>query len=102
MGIAGLIGAGRSELVETLFGIRKRSAGEVLLEGKPVEIRHPKHAVNAGIALITEDRKGTGRISKERWKRISRWCILTGCSRQVLSAERRKDRWRKPISRSFG
>lgn len=60
LGIAGLIGAGRSELVETLFGIRKRSAGEVLLEGKPVEIRHPKHAVNAGIALITEDRKGTG------------------------------------------
>lgn len=60
LGIAGLVGAGRSELAETIFAMRQKSAGEILIGGKPVEIRHPKDAIRNRIALITEDRKITG------------------------------------------
>ena len=60
LGIAGLVGAGRSELVETIFGIRKKSAGEILIGGKKVEISHPHQAIAYKIALVTEDRKLTG------------------------------------------
>ncbi|MDO4270737.1 MAG: sugar ABC transporter ATP-binding protein [Eubacteriales bacterium] len=60
LGIAGLVGAGRSELVETIFGMRQKSGGEVLIGGKPVNVTHPRHAIAHRIALITEDRKFTG------------------------------------------
>lgn len=60
LGIAGLVGAGRSELAECIFGVRAGKSGEVRLKGSRVKIRHPKHAIAAGMALITEDRKGTG------------------------------------------
>lgn len=60
LGIAGLVGAGRSELVETLFGVRRKSFGKVFVNGKVVDIRSPKDAIAQKIALITEDRKYTG------------------------------------------
>lgn len=60
LGIAGLVGAGRSELVECIFGINKPVYGEVLVNGKKVRIHHPKDAIRNRIALITEDRKFTG------------------------------------------
>jgi inositol transport system ATP-binding protein len=60
LGFAGLMGAGRSELVETVFGIRKASSGQVFVHGKPVKIKNPTQAIANGLALITEDRKKTG------------------------------------------
>jgi len=60
LGFGGLVGAQRTELMEGIFGIRKSSAGEVLIHGKKVLIRHPKDAMKAGIGLITEDRRGSG------------------------------------------
>ena len=60
LGVAGLVGAGRSELVECIFGINKHSSGEVHILGKKVNIRHPKDAIRNHVALITEDRKLTG------------------------------------------
>lgn len=60
LGIAGLVGAGRSELVETLFGFRKKTGGEILINGAPVDIRHPRQAIAHKMALVTEDRKQTG------------------------------------------
>lgn len=61
LGIGGLVGAGRSEFVESLFGIRSGSSPEpILLHGRPVKIRHPKDAIRHKIALVTEDRKGSG------------------------------------------
>jgi methyl-galactoside transport system ATP-binding protein/inositol transport system ATP-binding protein len=59
-GILGLIGAGRTELVETIFGIRKRSAGKILFKGRPVEFKDGRDAINSGLAFITEDRRGNG------------------------------------------
>ncbi|WP_020613647.1 sugar ABC transporter ATP-binding protein [Sediminispirochaeta bajacaliforniensis] len=60
LGIAGLVGAGRSELVETLFGVHPNYDGELYIEGKPVDIRKTGDAIVHKIALITEDRKQTG------------------------------------------
>ncbi len=60
VGIAGLMGAGRTELCQTLFGITPAEQGSISVEGRTVEIRSPADAVNAGIALITEDRQKTG------------------------------------------
>ena len=59
-GIAGLVGAGRTEIVETIYGIRKKDMGEIFIDGKEIEINHPKDAVKSGMALLTEDRKGSG------------------------------------------
>jgi ABC-type sugar transport system ATPase subunit len=60
LGIAGLVGAGRSELVESIFGIAKPDSGEVFVSGKKLNIRHPIDSIHNKIALITEDRKFTG------------------------------------------
>ncbi|MDR2757796.1 MAG: sugar ABC transporter ATP-binding protein [Spirochaetaceae bacterium] len=60
LGIAGLVGAGRSELVESIFGLRKKDGGEIEINGRPINIRHPGDAIRQNIALITEDRKMTG------------------------------------------
>ncbi|WP_416147612.1 sugar ABC transporter ATP-binding protein [Salipaludibacillus sp. HK11] len=62
-GISGLMGAGRSELVETLFGYRKLSGGEVLLDGKKVDISNPYVAIQHGLGFISEDRKTKGLIT---------------------------------------
>jgi methyl-galactoside transport system ATP-binding protein/inositol transport system ATP-binding protein len=59
-GIAGLIGSGRSEVIETIFGIRTKTGGEICINGKNVEIKRTKDAVAAGIALLTEDRRESG------------------------------------------
>lgn len=60
LGIAGLVGAGRSELVETIFGLYPKTGGEVFLDGEKVDIKNPQMAIRSKIALITEDRKLTG------------------------------------------
>ena len=63
LGIYGLMGAGRTELFETIFGMfPKQTEGDVLIDGKSVNIRHPQDAVRNGLALITEDRKATGLV----------------------------------------
>ncbi len=60
LGFGGLVGAQRTELMEGIFGIRGVASGEILIHGKPVKIKHPIDAMNAGIGLITEDRRGNG------------------------------------------
>jgi ABC-type sugar transport system ATPase subunit len=60
VGLAGLMGAGRTELCQTLFGVTPAAEGEIHVSGRPVSIRSPRQAVDAGIALITEDRQRTG------------------------------------------
>jgi len=60
LGFGGLVGAQRTELMEGLFGIRNLSAGEIKIHGKSVKIKSPKDAMNAGIGMITEDRRGNG------------------------------------------
>ncbi len=60
LGVAGLMGAGRTELGETLMGLRKPESGVIEIEGKAVQIHSPRDAMNAGIAYLSEDRQGRG------------------------------------------
>lgn len=60
LGIAGLVGSGRTELARLIFGADPKTGGEVLLEGRPVDIREPQDALDLGIAYLTEDRKALG------------------------------------------
>ncbi len=61
VGVAGLLGAGRTELLEALCGASpERPGGSILLNGRPVHFRHPSDAIEAGVALVTEDRKNLG------------------------------------------
>ena len=62
VGLAGLIGSGRSELAQTIFGITPAQSGQILIEGKPVRIRHPGDAMRLGIAYVPEERGSQGLI----------------------------------------
>ena len=60
LGFAGLVGSGRTELAETIFGVRHASSGSIRLFGKEVKLDSPRKALDAGIAYLPEDRQGTG------------------------------------------
>ena len=60
LGIAGLVGAKRTDIVETLFGIREKSAGIITLRGKKINNHSANEAINRGFALVTEERRSTG------------------------------------------
>lgn len=60
LGFAGLVGAGRSEVMECLFGLRPIDAGTIYMDGKPVEIRNVREAIRRGFGLVPEDRKSQG------------------------------------------
>lgn len=60
LGIAGLVGAKRTDIVETLFGIREKSAGTITLHGKQINNHNANEAINHGFALVTEERPSTG------------------------------------------
>ena len=62
LGISGLMGAGRTELVKALYGANPATAGEIKLEGRTLALRNPGHGLNAGIVYISEDRKNDGLI----------------------------------------
>ena len=85
LGLYGLVGAGRSEAAEAIFGLRAKTGGKFLWKGQPVDIRSARDAVELGIALVPEDRKRQGlilempareNISLALLRRLSRWGVL--------------------------
>ena len=60
LGVAGLVGAQRTELMEGLFGTRSHTSGTIKYQGKELKIHRPKDAIDQGIAMLTEDRRGSG------------------------------------------
>lgn len=95
-GMAGLIGAGRTELCRALFGVDPIDAGEILVNGKATTMRTPRDAAKAGIALVTEDRQISGlalrlpiamNITMANVERISHWGILDLKAQNRLAAE---------------
>ncbi|HLY61899.1 MAG TPA: sugar ABC transporter ATP-binding protein [Terriglobia bacterium] len=64
VGLAGLVGAGRTEVAETIFGATPADKGRIFIEGAAVRIRTPQDAIRCGMALLTEDRKRTGLAGK--------------------------------------
>ena len=87
VGVAGLVGAGRSELLETICGVRKAHGGTITVDGRHVPLGSPRRALESGIALVPEDRHRQG-------------LNLNGCVREnvamgtwpLLSAQRRRER----------
>lgn len=71
LGFSGLVGAGRTELMNVLFGAEKMQSGEVFLKGEPVIIKNPYHSIKKGIGMITENRRKTGFMHNfEIWKNV--------------------------------
>ncbi|MGL4988419.1 MAG: ATP-binding cassette domain-containing protein, partial [Cetobacterium sp.] len=62
LGVAGLMGAGRTELFKTIYGYYKKSSGSVILDGEEITISSPESGVRNGIAYVSEDRKGDGLV----------------------------------------
>ncbi|WP_208320314.1 galactose/methyl galactoside ABC transporter ATP-binding protein MglA [Hypnocyclicus thermotrophus] len=60
LGVAGLVGAKRTDIVETIFGIREKASGKIILNDKEIENKDPKTAIQNGFALVTEERRATG------------------------------------------
>ena len=97
VGVAGLMGAGRTELLEALFGAApQRPSGRILLDGQPVAFAHPAEAKTAGVALVTEDRKRLGlftqlpvqdNITLCTLPRLARGGLLAGPSERAAADE---------------
>ena len=64
LGFSGLVGAGRTEIMQGIFGAMKLDSGEIIIDGEKHKIKNPLDAINAGIALLPEDRKREGLILK--------------------------------------
>jgi ribose transport system ATP-binding protein len=95
LGLAGLMGSGRTELARALFGIDKVDSGEVLLRGKKVTLASPQQAINAGVALIPEDRRAQGLVLEHSVQdnlllpllgQIQRGPLLNGAKGKELSS----------------
>jgi ribose transport system ATP-binding protein len=96
VGMAGLMGAGRTELCRALFGVDPIDSGKVFVGGREVRLKSPQEAVGAGIALITEDRQITGlalrlpiahNITLANVRRISRFGLLDGAAQNSAAAD---------------
>jgi ABC-type sugar transport system ATPase subunit len=96
VGMAGLMGAGRTELCRAIFGVHTADSGEILVGGQPVNIRSPRDAVRAGLALIPEDRQRTGlatglpiahNTTMASLGRVSEWGFLKLRSERALTEE---------------
>lgn len=94
VGVAGLMGAGRTEMAKALFGLEKVREGQILVDGKPVRVTRPIDAISAGIALVTEDRKEEGlvlslsvreNISLPNLQKVSSLGVMNPRDEQVLS-----------------
>ncbi len=113
VGMAGLMGAGRTELAETLFGVRPRVSGDIMLAGRELAIRHPADAIAAGICLVPEDRRSQGlvlpasvrdNISLPSLDRVSRFkLVMPKRERALADSSCRRLRVRTPsITQSVG
>lgn len=96
LGFAGLVGAGRTEVMRAIFAADPISSGEILLEGKRVKLKMPRDAVDAGIALCPEDRKDQGlalfrsisdNISMPVLKKVKKWPFLNRRAESDLAGE---------------
>jgi rhamnose transport system ATP-binding protein len=96
LGLAGLVGAGRTEVAQALFGIDRPDNGEIQLGGEPVQIDSPAKAMQLGLAYVPEDRLTQGlilefpirsNITSPIWQKISRWFGLLDFARERSIAQ---------------
>ncbi|MEI6872500.1 MAG: sugar ABC transporter ATP-binding protein, partial [Verrucomicrobiota bacterium] len=100
LSLAGLMGAGRTEVVSAIYGLQPPERGEILLHGKPVQIDSPADAISEGIGMVTEDRKGLGlipelsvreNITLAALPRLSRGPLLNHVAESSLAQEQVRD-----------
>ena len=92
LGIAGLMGAGRTELLECLFGAsQERPSGRMVLDGREISFQHPSDARRAGVALVTEDRKRLGLFAQLSVGANITLCTLAQATRYGLVSRRAED-----------
>ena len=100
LGFAGLVGAGRTEFAQMLFGAVPKSKGKFFLNGKEINPKSPREAIDLGIALVSEDRKRHGALldisiknnmSMPIYKRISRLSVIDSKKEKRISERYRKD-----------
>lgn len=96
VGLAGLLGAGRTELARVIFGIDKKDQGTITIDGKPVEFKLPRQAINFGLAFCSENRKVEGiipnltiaeNISIANMKQVSRWGVIQRAKQRAVAEE---------------
>lgn len=96
VGLAGLLGAGRTELARIIFGIDKKDKGEIWIDGKPVAFKLPAHAIERGLAFCSEDRKVEGiipnltiaeNISIANMKEVSRFGVINHVKQRAVAEE---------------
>ncbi len=84
VGLAGLMGAGRTELLSALFGLAPAERGEIEVHGRPVRIRCPADAIRYGIGMVTEDRKAFGLVPEMSVRQNISLTALNACCRGPL------------------
>lgn len=102
IGITGLIGAGKSELLYGLAGVRPYAAGRVLLQRRPIAPQHPFHAVRAGIYLVPEDRSSQALIPEWSVKANLSLPFLRGIARLGFIRSRAEQRRARALVRELG
>jgi len=85
LGLGGLVGAGRSEVARLVCGIDKKDAGEIYINGEPIDIKSPSDAVEAGIALIPEERRSQGLVLEmDVMENISLASLIKFCLAKIV------------------
>ena len=91
LGLGGLVGAGRTEYAQLIFGAVPKTSGEIFLNGKKVDIRSPKDAVKLGIGMVPEDRKLNGALLRKSIRENTVLAILKKISNKAGFVQRKKE-----------
>lgn len=100
LGLGGLVGAGRTELAEVIFGAKPKKSGQIIFNGREIDPRSPREAIDLGIALVPEDRKRHGalltnsiknNINMPIYERISRASVIDSGTERQTAEKYRKD-----------
>ncbi len=100
LGLGGLVGAGRTELAEVIFGAKAKTSGQILLNGKEINPKSPREAIDLGIALVPEDRKRHGalltnsiknNINMPIYERISKASVIDASIEKENAEKYRKE-----------
>ena len=101
LGLAGLVGAGRTELVRAIFGADPIDSGQFFVEGKPVRIKSSRDAVNHGIGLLTEDRKRQGLFLQMNVRENITMSVLERLTRSLVTNQKKRPCWRRSSSTTW-
>ena len=100
LGLGGLVGAGRTELAEILFGSKAKESGQIIFYGNEINPKSPREAINLGIALVPEDRKRHGalltnsiknNVNMPIYERISKFSVIDSRTENATAEKYRKE-----------